>query len=65
MQKSNYNLENTRKLNENKIKKLQKQLNELKLSEENYDKQIIQKDLALEDLKKIVDSVNNMQRLRV
>ena len=65
LQKSNYNLENTRKLNENKIKKLQKQLNELKLSEENYDKQIIQKDLALEDLKKIVDSVNNMQRLRV
>ena len=64
VQKSNYDLENLLKLNAAKIKKLNKQLDELKIKEDDYDKQIIKKELALKKLKIIVDSVNNMQKLR-
>ena len=64
LQKSNYDLENSKKLNEQRIKKLSKQLNELKIQEKNYENQIIKKKEALEKLKKIVDSVNSMQQLR-
>ena len=65
LQKSNYDLQNFKKLNETKIKKLKKQINDLTLEEENYINQIAHKEKALEDLKVIVDSVNNMQKLRV
>ena len=65
LQKSNYDLQNFKKLNETKIKKLKKQINDLILEEENYINQIAHKEKALEDLKVIVDSVNSMQKLRV
>ena len=65
LQKSNYDLQNFKKLNETKIKKLKKQINDLTLEEENYINQIAHKEKALEDLKVIVDSVNSMQKLRV
>ena len=48
-----------------KIKKLNKQIKDLIAQEENYEKQIIKKEEALEKLKKIVESINNMQQLRV
>ncbi len=65
LQKSNYDLQNFKKLNETKIKKLKKQIYDLTLEEENYINQIAHKEKALEDLKVIVDSVNSMQKLRV
>ena len=64
VQKANYDLENLKKLNEQKIKKLNKQLNELKIQEKNYENQIIKKEEALVKLKTIVESVNSMQQLR-
>ena len=48
-----------------KIKKLNKQIKDLITQEENYEKQITKKEEALENLKKIVDSINSMQQLRV
>ena len=49
--KSNYNLQNTQKFNEEKIRKLKKQLNELKIEVSNYDEQLSQKDGVLDELK--------------
>ena len=63
--KTNYNLQNSQKLNEAKIKKFRKQLNELIKEENNYDKLIAQKEEAMQELKNIVDLVNSMQQLRV
>ena len=65
IQQSNFDLENLKKLNVTKIKKLNKQIKDLIAQEENYEKQIIKKEEALEKLKKIVESINNMQQLRV
>ena len=65
IQQSNYDLENLKKLNVAKIKKLNKQIKDLITQEENYEKQITKKEEALENLKKIVDSINSMQQLRV
>ena len=65
IQQSNFDLENLKKLNVTKIKKLNKQIKDLIAQEENYEKQITKKEEALEKLKKIVESINNMQQLRV
>ena len=62
IQKSNYDLNNLKKLNEGKIKKFKKQINELKKEEENYDNLIIKKEQALDELKQIVESVNKIQK---
>ena len=62
IQKSNYDLQNLKKLNEAKIKKFKKQINELKKEEENYTNQITKKEQALEELKQIVESINKMQQ---
>ena len=53
--KSNYNLQNTQKFNEEKIRKLKKQLNELKIEVSNYDEQLSQKDGVLDELKKAMN----------
>ena len=65
VQKSNYDLQNLKKINEAKIKKYKKQLNELKNELKEYDTQIANKEQAFQELKDIVDSVINMQNLRV
>ena len=62
MQKSNYDLQNLKKLNEAKLKKFKKQINELKKQEDHYDILITKKELALLELKQIVESVNKIQQ---
>ena len=62
MQKSNYDLQNLKKLNEAKLKKFKKQINELKKQEDHYDILITKKELALLELKQIVESVNKIQK---
>ena len=62
MQKSNYDLQNLKKLNEAKLKKFKKQINELKKQEAHYDILITKKELALLELKQIVESVNKIQQ---
>ena len=65
IQKSNFNLENNKKINEHKIKRLKKELSELKMQEQRYDRQIVNKEEALTRLKKMVDSVKSMKDLKV
>ena len=65
IQKSNFNLENIKKINEHKIKRLKKELSELKMQEQRYDRQIVNKEEALTRLKKMVDSVKSMKDLKV
>lgn len=62
LQKMNFETENMVKINKAKIKVLNKQLNELKIEEDNYDKQIVKKELAILELKNIVDSINKMKQ---
>lgn len=62
VQKSNYDLQNLKKLNEAKLKKFKKQINELKKQEDHYDILITKKELALLELKQIVESVNKIQQ---
>ena len=52
-------LKNAKNINNNKIKKLNKQIEELQSSEENYDKQIKAKDRINQELKKYEDLFKN------
>ena len=65
IQKSNFYLENIKKINENKIKRLNKELNELKIQEQKYDKKIAHKEEAFSRLKKMIESVSNMRYIDI
>ena len=65
IQKSNFYLENIKKINENKIKRLNKELNELKMQEQKYDKKIAHKEEAFSRLKKMIESVSNMRYIDI
>ena len=65
IQKSNFYLENIKKINENKIKRLNKELNELKMQEQKYDKKIAYKEEAFSRLKKMIESVSNMRYIDI
>ena len=55
IQNKNIDLKNTKVINNNKIKKLNKQIEELKYSEESYDKKIKAKSHINQELKKYED----------
>ena len=61
IQSTNYDLNNVKKVNEAKIKRLNKQINELKIAKEKYENLITQKDIAIKNIKKIVEDINNIQ----
>ena len=65
IQKSNFYLENIKKINENKIKRLNKELTELKIQEQKYDKKIAYKEEAFSRLKKMIESVSNMRYIDI
>ena len=65
IQKNNYDLNNIKRINEARIKKLNKQINELKIEEEKYDKLIVKKDLAIENIKKYVDDINDIHKFQI
>jgi hypothetical protein len=59
VQAKNYDLTNMKKVNESKIKKLNKQINELKIEKEKYDKQISRRDQAKEELMSYAEEINS------
>ena len=63
MQSTNYDLNNIKKVNEAKIKRLNRQINELKIAKEKYENLIIKKDIAIKNIKNFVDAINNIQQI--
>ena len=65
IQNKNYDLNNIKKLNAAKIKKLNKQINELKIEEEKYDKLMEKRDIAIGNIKNIVEAINSIQQIQL
>jgi chromosome segregation ATPase len=61
LQRENYDLNNVKKVNDTKIKKLNKKIDELTIEEENYEIQTHKKDKAMEQIKQFVDMINSIQ----
>ena len=55
---------NAKKINETKIKKLNKLINELQFEEEKYENLINKKDRAMEKIKNIVDEINIIKQFQ-
>ena len=53
-----------KKINETKIKKLNKLINELQFEEEKYENLINKKDRAMEKIKNIVDEINIIKQFQ-
>ena len=62
LQRENYDLNNVKKVNDNKIKKLNKRIDELTLEEENYEIQSSKREKAMEQIKHFVDMINSIQQ---
>ena len=60
--KNNFYLQNTQKFNEEKIKKLKKQLNELELEVKNYDEQLYEKEGEIDELKDVMNDIKKFQK---
>ena len=60
--KNNFYLQNTQKFNDEKIKKLKKQLNELELEVKNYDEQLYEKEGEIDELKDVMNDVKKFQK---